>query len=66
MRGIAPAAIRYPIVYVNQVGGDDDLIFDGRSCAFDAKGRLIARGKPFTEDVVMVDPRIRQRYGSRG
>jgi NAD+ synthase/NAD+ synthase (glutamine-hydrolysing) len=44
-----------PIVYVNQVGGNDDLIFDGRSCAFDAKGRLIARGKPFAEDIVLVD-----------
>ena len=44
-----------PIVYVNQAGGNDDLIFDGRSCAFDAKGRLIARGKPFAEDVVVVD-----------
>jgi NAD+ synthase (glutamine-hydrolysing) len=44
-----------PLVYVNQVGGNDDLIFDGRSCAFDTKGRLIARGKPFAEDVVVVD-----------
>jgi NAD+ synthase/NAD+ synthase (glutamine-hydrolysing) len=51
------SARRYgtPIVYVNQAGGNDDLIFDGRSCAFDAKGRLIARGKPFAEDVVVVD-----------
>ena len=44
-----------PVVYVNQVGGNDDLIFDGRSCAFDAKGRLMARGKPFADDLVMVD-----------
>ncbi len=44
-----------PLLYVNQVGGNDDLIFDGRSCAFDTTGRLIARGKPFAEDVVMVD-----------
>jgi len=44
-----------PVVYVNQAGGNDDLIFDGRSCAFDAKGRLMARGKPFAEDLVMVD-----------
>jgi len=44
-----------PLVYVNQAGGNDDLIYDGRSCAFDAKGRLIARGKPFAEDVVVVD-----------
>ena len=44
-----------PLVYVNQIGGNDDLIFDGRSCAFDSNGRLIARGKAFAEDVVVVD-----------
>jgi NAD+ synthase/NAD+ synthase (glutamine-hydrolysing) len=44
-----------PLLYVNQFGGNDDLIFDGRSCGFNAKGDLIARGKPFAEDVVMVD-----------
>jgi len=46
---------RTPIVYVNQAGGNDDLIFDGRSCAFNANGQLIARGKPFAEDIVIVD-----------
>ena len=44
-----------PMAYVNQVGGNDDLIFDGRSCAFDAQGRLFARAKGFEEDVLMVD-----------
>src|SRR5206468_85571 len=44
-----------PLVYVNQVGGNDDLIFDGRSCAFDAKGRLFARANGFSEDVAVVD-----------
>ncbi len=44
-----------PIAYVNQVGGNDDLIFDGRSCAFDAQGRLCARAKSFEQDVLMVD-----------
>ena len=43
------------MVIVNQVGGDDDLIFDGRSAAFDARGRLFARAKGFQEDVVVVD-----------
>jgi len=40
---------------VNQVGGDDDLIFDGRSAAFDANGQLVARAKGFEEDLLMVD-----------
>src|SRR5262249_7759486 len=44
-----------PLAYVNQVGGDDDLIFDGRSCAFDTQGRLFARAKGFQEDVLLVD-----------
>jgi len=44
-----------PLAYVNQVGGDDDLIFDGRSCAFDAQGRLVSRAAGFREDVTVVD-----------
>ncbi len=44
-----------PFIYVNQVGGNDDLIFDGRSCAFDRKGLLAARGQGFEPDVVTVD-----------
>ncbi len=35
---------RVPVVYVNQFGGNDDLVFDGRSCAFNAAGAPIARG----------------------
>src|SRR5712692_3744912 len=46
---------RIPLLYVNQVGGNDDLVFDGRSIAFDGSGRLIARGRPFDEDLVLVD-----------
>jgi NAD+ synthase/NAD+ synthase (glutamine-hydrolysing) len=44
-----------PLVYVNQVGGNDDLVFDGRSCAFDGAGKLIARGRAFAEDLLLVD-----------
>ena len=44
-----------PIIYVNQVGGNDDLIFDGKSCAFDQKGNLIAEAKSFEEDVIILD-----------
>ena len=46
---------RIPIVYVNQVGGNDDLIFDGRSCVYDSSGALIARAKAFQEDFLTVD-----------
>jgi len=44
-----------PLAWVNQVGANDDLIFDGRSGAFDARGRVFARAKGFAEDVVVVD-----------
>ena len=46
---------RIPLLYVNQVGGNDDLVFDGRSCAFDGAGELIARGRSFEEDLVLID-----------
>ncbi|MGE5832787.1 MAG: NAD+ synthase [Methanomicrobiales archaeon] len=46
---------RIPLLYVNQVGGNDDLVFDGRSCAFSAKGELIARAAPFEEDRLSLD-----------
>jgi NAD+ synthase/NAD+ synthase (glutamine-hydrolysing) len=55
MLGQMTAKHGLPIVYVNQVGGNDDLVFDGRSCAFDAGGRLMARARGFEEDVVVVD-----------
>jgi NAD+ synthase/NAD+ synthase (glutamine-hydrolysing) len=44
-----------PVAIVNQVGANDDLIFDGRSSVFDAEGRLFARAKGFSEDLLVVD-----------
>jgi len=44
-----------PVILVNQVGGNDELIFDGNSLAVDPQGNIIAHGKPFEEDLVMVD-----------
>ena len=44
-----------PLAIVNQVGGNDDIIFDGHSAAFDAQGRLFARAKGFEEDTLVVD-----------
>ena len=46
---------RKPIVVVNQVGGNDELVFDGNSTAFDADGTVIAQAKDFEEDLVFVD-----------
>jgi NAD+ synthetase len=44
-----------PLIYVNQVGGNDELVFDGNSCAFDAQGNLIANARDFEEDLITVD-----------
>ena len=44
-----------PMVIVGQAGGNDDLIFDGHSGAFDAEGRMFARARGFTSDVTVVD-----------
>src|SRR3712207_4299451 len=44
-----------PLVYVNQVGGNDELVFDGNSVVFDAGGNLVANAKDFEEDLLVVD-----------
>jgi len=44
-----------PVVYVNLVGGQDELVFDGQSLIVDAQGAIIGRGKAFKEDMVYAD-----------
>jgi NAD+ synthase (glutamine-hydrolysing) len=44
-----------PLLYVNLVGGQDELVFDGQSLAVDRTGSLIAVGKQFEEDLVITD-----------
>jgi len=44
-----------PIVYVNQVGGNDELVFDGNSVVIDGSGNVLANGKAFEEDLLIVD-----------
>lgn len=44
-----------PLFYVNQVGGNDELVFDGASCVFDQNGLLIAQAKDFSEDLLIID-----------
>jgi NAD+ synthase (glutamine-hydrolysing) len=43
------------IAFVNLVGGQDELVFDGRSLVFNQKGELIAAAKQFEEDLLLVD-----------
>ncbi len=51
------AAIRYqkPIIYANQVGANDDLIFDGCSVGFNCKGEVVCRAKAFETDLLVVE-----------
>jgi NAD+ synthase (glutamine-hydrolysing) len=44
-----------PVIYVNQFGGDDSLIFDGASLALTAEGKVAAQALAFEEDLVMFD-----------
>lgn len=44
-----------PFAYVNQVGGNDELIFDGNSLCLDERGRVVAAARAFDEDLVLVD-----------
>jgi NAD+ synthase (glutamine-hydrolysing) len=46
---------KLPVLYVNQVGGNDQLIFDGSSFAVDASGKLLAAAKSFDEQLLVVD-----------
>jgi NAD+ synthetase len=49
------AKARVPLLYCNLVGGNDELVFDGASLAYDAQGRLLAEGALFAEDFLVVD-----------
>jgi NAD+ synthase (glutamine-hydrolysing) len=46
---------RRPLLFVNQVGGQDDLVFDGASLALDATGEVVARGAEHQSDLFVVD-----------
>ncbi|MEK7851724.1 MAG: NAD(+) synthase, partial [Deltaproteobacteria bacterium] len=53
------------IAYVNMVGGQDDLVFDGHSMVFSKEGKLIARGRSFEEELITVDLSINSEFGVR-
>ena len=46
---------RVPVVMVNQVGGNDSLLFDGSSLVLNRGGKVIAQGKSFEEDIIYFD-----------
>src|SRR5437763_9118171 len=54
-----------PILYVNLVGGQDELVFDGGSAIFDESGHLVARARQFEEDLLIVDVDVRPTFRKR-
>jgi NAD+ synthase/NAD+ synthase (glutamine-hydrolysing) len=46
---------KVPVVLVNQVGGNDSLVFDGSSLVLNAQGEIIAQGRSFEEDLIYFD-----------
>ncbi|WP_267383926.1 NAD+ synthase [Cyanobacterium sp. uoEpiScrs1] len=48
-----------PIIYVNQVGGNDDLIFDGNSFAVNKKGEIVLRSKSFEETIDFINLKVK-------
>ena len=54
-----------PVLYVNLVGGQDELVFDGASMLFDEGGHLVARAKQFAEDLLVVDVDVRPAFRRR-
>jgi NAD+ synthetase len=65
-RMLAATARRWnrPLVFVNQVGGQDDLVFDGASLVLDGSGEVIARAAEHAPDLVVVD--LDRRAGGGG
>jgi len=55
------AATGLPFLYCNLIGGQDELIFDGESIAVDGAGDVLAIGKPFEEDLILIDTQSENR-----
>jgi NAD+ synthase (glutamine-hydrolysing) len=54
-----------PLVYVNLVGGQDELVFDGASMVFDAEGKMLVSLSQFDEQLAVFDLEVRPRYRKR-
>ncbi len=53
------------VAFVNTVGGQDELVFDGNSRVFGPKGEQLAAAKPFEEDLLLVDLDLDRSFGAR-
>ncbi len=53
------------VAYVNQVGGQDELVFDGNSVVFDARGQVVAEAAPFEEELLVCDIELEEVFRTR-
>jgi NAD+ synthase (glutamine-hydrolysing) len=53
------------LAYCNLIGGQDELVFDGNSLIIDERGHVIARGRPFAEDLVVADINVENVFSER-
>jgi NAD+ synthase (glutamine-hydrolysing) len=65
MLGTRAADASCPLVYVNLVGGQDELVFDGASCVVSAEGEVVARAPQFEEATLVVDVEVAPVYRKR-
>lgn len=53
------------LAYVNLIGGQDELVFDGQSLVIDERGHILARGKLFEEDLIVTDINVERVFKKR-
>jgi NAD+ synthase (glutamine-hydrolysing) len=53
------------VAYCNLIGGQDELVFDGNSLVINEAGHILARGRPFEEDLVVVDINVERVFSER-
>jgi NAD+ synthetase len=51
----AATRLKVPVIVCNQVGGNDEFVFDGNSFCIEQNGRIVARAKAFEEDMILID-----------
>jgi NAD+ synthase (glutamine-hydrolysing) len=55
----------FHLAYVNQVGGQDELVFDGHSMIFDPRGEMVCRGASFEEELICSDIELVDAFHAR-
>ena len=58
--------VKAPVVFVNAVGGQDELVFDGRSFIVDRGGKVVSTGSAFEEDLIVTDVDVPHRKTQKG